>query len=1372
MNPPHPVIQKLRQLKFVEQRWLAVFSFSIFLSIVFAATCLVCVADFYIRSESTLFRLFQSGLLLTLVISGSVKFLAPLFKYRRSMIDVAKAIEVQHPEIGTQLSLAADFLGSNRNNGSEDLRQAVINRAESQLTQLSLPALIRKEWPIRATILLTIVLVICVSCFAINPSDSSFALTRTVSPFKHSPWPAFNNLAFEDLPEKIAVGDDLLCKVIDRKGRLPRNTMLEIDDGNSIRRREMSRDQQRALFQISNASHSLRLRAVGGDDKTDWHRVEVVRPPEIKSLNLKVTPPDYSRLKSYGAVPFHKVWEGSSIVIHGTSTQPVTAAQLVFTSDSNGPSSLFSPGLPFPGKPANGLRAAEKRELAKLTSATGLQFPAQGKLNVKYSATFKIELTSQDQIVGGRNRSFQIPVRKDEPPFVEALIENSRSLYAISDVLEIQVKASDDMQLKSVHTLISLDGKLIQKKQIELPQSSPQAATSSNRAEFTKTILLDLNSIEQVAPNSVIQIQFEVRDVKDQATRSNALEARIGTDLDLNRLDAQDRKKIYDVISQALQFQRSAQNINGLLQEKHRNQNLNSEANALFKNLADQQDQVESALFGAGGASELLDRYLSSNFELADAQSQVKREETARAAAFIRSIKDVVRATSLQANEAAAFADDFDLAIQFASKAEPQQARIADILQEICGAIDEQTRYQSCLAELRTLLGREHLLRQEAITLQTESLNDNASKRVSIESERLSNEQKGITAKLNEIGWGLLQDAKSLDSRPLKRLSDRIALIEIESKSIAERLSRRQFGLAIQSIDKLIESLIAELNAKSSSFSDSRAATPAELQGAQDKLGEIVKSQGLLQQGLQNWKNLSDEEKRQLKQSLSKMRKQLAEFANQNRSLLSRNSSMLLDDVDRLLEEIDQQLQREQVEGATEKMNEVNQKLSMIGAELQNKSRQAERLARNERFKKLQIDFANWRDQQSKIQTTLMETNQVALAAILQELLPLQTDLTRKITACKKANTDLFALQIELDRLQQNSQAVESAIQAGDKNSILQSIAAVLQQLNRLCDESVEPNPAKQPPDNPRNDPTNNSESSTDEIQISEFEVQLIRIMQEEILSETKEIEARLNDQNLRPQERAQLKTRTLSLADRQAELISTLQKYLTPQTQKKSDIPDIPQIPETEIPQIPEIELECGDFTTSPLTPFQDKQDDSPQPKTANQKQGKQDNIESVAPFAKEGEDLGEGSNSARNRLAKIREKMESVQQLLIQQKLSQENQDVQDEIIKELKLFLTDKQKQSKESSQKQNQRKNSKQGDNAATNSETEQNSDPAGNDGNNNENREIQKRIDEIWGHLPEKIRRKELNIRSEYFLPKYRDLIKDYFKRLANEPAIQ
>jgi len=46
--------------------------------------------------------------------------------------------------------------------------------------------------------------------------------------------------------------------------------------------------------------------------------------------------------------------------------------------------------------------------------------------------------------------------------------------------------------------------------------------------------------------------------------------------------------------------------------------------------------------------------------------------------------------------------------------------------------------------------------------------------------------------------------------------------------------------------------------------------------------------------------------------------------------------------------------------------------------------------------------------------------------------------------------------------------------------------------------------------------------------------------------------------------------------------------------------------------------------------------------------------------------------------------------------------------------------------------------------------------------------VQRAMGDVWGHLPERYRRHVQNAGAVEFLPQYRKLIEDYYRRLSEE----
>jgi len=150
-------------------------------------------------------------------------------------------------------------------------------------------------------------------------------------------------------------------------------------------------------------------------------------------------------------------------------------------------------------------------------------------------------------------------------------------------------------------------------------------------------------------------------------------------------------------------------------------------------------------------------------------------------------------------------------------------------------------------------------------------------------------------------------------------------------------------------------------------------------------------------------------------------------------------------------------------------------------------------------------------------------------------------------------------------------------------------------------------------------------------------------------------------------------------------------------------------------------------------------------------------------------------GSDVGReNPLAGIRQQMLRVEQLLDQRNVSAETQQTQQHIVEQLDQLIAAL-ASSQQSRQQKKQRLDSAstpQGDQQAVKNGREPASDASGKpevtESAPRPPAAVQTALKEIWGHLPERLRRQVRSAESAEFLPKYRRLIEDYFSRLAED----
>jgi hypothetical protein len=160
------------------------------------------------------------------------------------------------------------------------------------------------------------------------------------------------------------------------------------------------------------------------------------------------------------------------------------------------------------------------------------------------------------------------------------------------------------------------------------------------------------------------------------------------------------------------------------------------------------------------------------------------------------------------------------------------------------------------------------------------------------------------------------------------------------------------------------------------------------------------------------------------------------------------------------------------------------------------------------------------------------------------------------------------------------------------------------------------------------------------------------------------------------------------------------------------------------------------------------------------------------------EGEDIGE---EGENDLSRISRQMRVVEQRIAQQEVSEKTQGLQEQIVADLEALIKkiqQNQKKQSSSSPKNSKPKNNeiKQPDKQPSDGQRTESTKPA----TDSEDQLTERRtaaadaaamealVKRVWGHLPDRVREEMQNATEEEFLPKYQEVIEDYFRRLAEE----
>ncbi len=275
-------------------------------------------------------------------------------------LNVARRVELHFPQLNDSLASALEFLQQSeedRTAGSAQLRRLVVAEAETAVEGLPLDEVVDRRPLRRASVWLGAAAVALVACFAWDAGAVRTALARLAAPLGSTQWPRQHHLAFRDPPTRLAAGQTYEAELINTAGSLPDEVRIEYRMSQGSQRETRSEPMTRVgdmmVARRENVRQSFAFRATGGDDDMmPWQWVEVVEPPQLKSLDMTAHPPAYTGLPPTAAKRHLDVLAGTGIELRGMSTEPLGGARILLdgqppinatidTGDSSGESSGF-----------------------------------------------------------------------------------------------------------------------------------------------------------------------------------------------------------------------------------------------------------------------------------------------------------------------------------------------------------------------------------------------------------------------------------------------------------------------------------------------------------------------------------------------------------------------------------------------------------------------------------------------------------------------------------------------------------------------------------------------------------------------------------------------------------------------------------------------------------------------------------------------------------------------------------------------------------------------------------------------------------------------------------------------------------------------
>jgi hypothetical protein len=432
----HPVETKIGSLRRQARRLMVVFGLSRVVSAVVATVLVLGLADYLIRFQDRGIRTMALAVLVAVLVWTSHRYLLRGLGVPLRDLDLAWRVQRRFPALGDRLASSIEFLDQADDDpkaGSSALRRAVILQATAELESLDLDEVIHRRPAFQAAALAGVVGLAAVAVSVLAPTMSRVAVARLINPLGADSWPRLHYLAFREPVWRVARGQAFEVEVIDaRGGRLPDEVRIhyrfDADDQPAGEETETLRSGGAMVARRENVTRPFAYRVEGGDDHAmPWIPVEVVEPPAVESLAIRLYPPVYTGWPAVSSEKSIRALVGTRVEIKGTATKPLRAAVVRLEKGEEVPVRLTADGR-------------------------GFVVPRDPRTEwvVRESGSYWVEIEDIDGLRGGGDARWEIRAVPDLAPTV-SLEEPAANLYVTANaVVPLRVTAKDDLAIHEI----------------------------------------------------------------------------------------------------------------------------------------------------------------------------------------------------------------------------------------------------------------------------------------------------------------------------------------------------------------------------------------------------------------------------------------------------------------------------------------------------------------------------------------------------------------------------------------------------------------------------------------------------------------------------------------------------------------------------------------------------------------------------------------------------------------------------------------------------------------------------------------------------------------------------------------------------------
>jgi hypothetical protein len=430
---------KIDAIRARTQRLRLLYGASYLLAVMLATVLGIASIDYLFKFNDFGVRLIFSLVAIGVALWAGYRFVWRSLRHRLSDVAISQQIEKQFPQLGDRLSSSVEFLRQEEDDalaGSAALRRAVITSTAADIESLDFSQALEPQPARKALRIAALASLSALLLAAINPTVARVALARLANPFGSDAFPRRTNLQIVgEAPTRLPVGQSFELHVADRDGNLPDEARLHLRfesvDGETTgeeRSEPMQHLNDVLVARKENVTRPFLYRVTGGDDYSmPWTSLEVVEPPRVESLRIRLQPPAYT---GWSRVPSDRQIQairGTRVELSATVTKPLKSAVLMQENGKTAPARIGKDGhtVHVPADPAQ-------------------------PFVIDQSGAYWLELTDLEGIRGGMQDRWEVRAVPDAAPTVSIERPAANQFVTPEAELPLSLLVKDDLAIRDV----------------------------------------------------------------------------------------------------------------------------------------------------------------------------------------------------------------------------------------------------------------------------------------------------------------------------------------------------------------------------------------------------------------------------------------------------------------------------------------------------------------------------------------------------------------------------------------------------------------------------------------------------------------------------------------------------------------------------------------------------------------------------------------------------------------------------------------------------------------------------------------------------------------------------------------------------------